>query len=101
MRDGQRREVDLRPLVRSEIAVALIERELVVLPHLVPTLPLTIPAPVFSGDTYPWPFLGTRFLPGSELGSAELNEVAERVLESAAELPQPKPSALVHCDHIG
>jgi hypothetical protein len=54
-----------------------------VLPHLESTLPLAIPAPVFSGrasDAYPWPFLGSRYLPGSELGSAELNEDAEVTL---------------------
>jgi aminoglycoside phosphotransferase (APT) family kinase protein len=68
---------------RREIAVPLVERELAVLPQLESTLPLAIPAPVFSGrptDAYPWPFLGSRYLPGSELGSAELNEDAEVTL---------------------
>lgn len=68
---------------RREIAVPLVERELAVLPHLESTLPLAIPAPLFSGqptDAYPWPFLGSRYLPGSELGSAELNEDAEVAL---------------------
>lgn len=152
---------------RRKIAVPLVERELAVLPHLESALPLAIPAPVFSGhptDAYPWPFLGSRFLPGSELGSTELTEDAElklaatlghflrvlhspeiagsvsglsslpvdpnsradmvqrvprtrdtiaqvqklglwcapatveRVLESAAQLPQPRPSALIHGD---
>jgi aminoglycoside phosphotransferase (APT) family kinase protein len=34
---------------RREIAVPLVERELAVLPHLESALPVTIPAPVFSG----------------------------------------------------
>jgi len=72
---------------RREIAVPLVERELSVLPHLAPLLPLPIPVPRFVGeptDSYPWPFLGNELIPGCELGSATLD--ADQELALAVEL---------------
>lgn len=65
---------------RRQVAVALLELELTVLPRLAPLLPVAIPTPVLHGhssEPYPWPFFASRLLPGKELGSAALSEEAE------------------------
>lgn len=60
---------------RREIAVALFEKEVALLPALAPRLPLPIPVPELVGSahgSYPWPFWGGRVLPGVELADAGL-----------------------------
>jgi aminoglycoside phosphotransferase (APT) family kinase protein len=62
---------------RREIAVSGLRREIAVLPELAPLLPIPVPAPVFVGepaDGFPWPFFGSAFLPGRELGDAALED---------------------------
>jgi aminoglycoside phosphotransferase (APT) family kinase protein len=62
---------------RREVAIAGVELEIRVLPQLAPLLPLPIPAPVFVGEPtadFPWPFFGSRLLPGRELGELGLGE---------------------------
>jgi aminoglycoside phosphotransferase (APT) family kinase protein len=64
---------------RREVAVAGAEREIAVLPALVPKLTLPVPVPVFVGapaDGYPWPFFGSRLLPGRELCDVTLDDSA-------------------------
>ncbi|HET7831174.1 MAG TPA: phosphotransferase [Candidatus Limnocylindrales bacterium] len=61
---------------RRSIAVPGVEREIAVLPALAPRLPLPVPDPEWIGhrdDEYPWPFFGTRLLPGREIADAELD----------------------------
>lgn len=58
---------------RREIALPGFAREIAVLPHPAPRLPLPVPAPAFvgrPGEGYSWPFAGARFLPGRELAHA-------------------------------
>jgi aminoglycoside phosphotransferase (APT) family kinase protein len=60
---------------RRSVVVPGLERELEFLPRLAPLLPLPIPVPVFAGsptEEFPWPFAGSEFLPGRELGEVEL-----------------------------
>ncbi|HZC29871.1 MAG TPA: phosphotransferase [Gaiellaceae bacterium] len=55
--------------------------EIAALPELAPLLPLPIPAPVFVGeptDDFPWPFFGSRLLPGRELAELELDDEQRR-----------------------
>lgn len=62
---------------RREIAIPGVELEIEVLPPLAPLLPLPVPVPVFVGrpaDGYPWPFFGSRLLPGRELGELTLDD---------------------------
>jgi aminoglycoside phosphotransferase (APT) family kinase protein len=66
---------------RRSVAVPLIEREIAVLPWLAPRLPLPVPEPRFvaaASDEFPWPFFGSRAVPGHELAEAGL-ERDERV----------------------
>jgi aminoglycoside phosphotransferase (APT) family kinase protein len=66
------------------VAIPGVERELAVLPGLAPRLPLPVPRPVFVGrpdEAYPWPFFGAELLPGTEAGSARLDD--EQRLEVA------------------
>jgi aminoglycoside phosphotransferase (APT) family kinase protein len=72
---------------RREIAVQLVERELAVLPRIAPLLPVPIPTPVLVGrptGSFPWPFTGCRYLPGTELGSAALTGDGELAVARAA-----------------
>src|SRR4051812_6571333 len=66
---------------RREFAIPGFERELAALPELAPRLPLPVPVPVWRGrptDEFPWPWFGTRHVPGVEpLG---LGEAARRGL---------------------
>jgi aminoglycoside phosphotransferase (APT) family kinase protein len=60
---------------QRSVAVPGVEREMEVLPHLAPQLPLPIPVPAFVGtasDEYPWPFFGARLIPGREIADAAL-----------------------------
>jgi len=71
---------------RREIAVPLVERELVVLPPLAPRLPLAAPVPRFVGQpsaSYPWPFLGNELIRGRELGVVSLDDEQEKALAVA------------------
>jgi aminoglycoside phosphotransferase (APT) family kinase protein len=64
---------------RREIGVPGTRIEIEVLPSLAPLLPLPVPEPVFVGeptDEFPWPFFGSRFLPGRELGEAKVPDDA-------------------------
>jgi len=56
---------------RRSVVLAPMQRELAVLARLPPDLP--VPRPAYLGDptdAYPWPFWGSRWLPGAELSSA-------------------------------
>jgi len=58
---------------RREIAVPAVARQVELLPRLAPRLPLPIPEPAFAGapgEGFPWPFFGTRLLPGREAAYA-------------------------------
>lgn len=62
---------------RREIVVPGVRREIAVLQELAPLLPIPVPTPVFVGepaDGFPWPFFGSAFLPGRELGEAALDD---------------------------
>ncbi len=64
---------------RRKVAVPLLERELSVLPHIAPELPLPIPVPTLVGRPeldYPWPFLGYRMLQGRTACRARSSERA-------------------------
>jgi aminoglycoside phosphotransferase (APT) family kinase protein len=71
-------QVDRRWLFRfprRAVAVPGVQREITVLPRLAASLPLPIPDPRFIGQPsarYPWPFFGTRLLPGRELADSGL-----------------------------
>jgi aminoglycoside phosphotransferase (APT) family kinase protein len=72
---------------RRQVAVALIEREVEVLPRLAPNLPLPVPEPRWVGAPdagYPWPWAGAPFLPGRELADADLPD--ERRVELATSI---------------
>lgn len=64
---------------RRQIAIPGVRRELAVLPTLAPLLSIPIPVPAFVGqqsERFPWPFFGTRLLPGNEIAEAGLSEEA-------------------------
>ena len=64
---------------RRQIAIPGVRRELAVLPKLAPLLSIPIPVPTFVGqqsERFPWPFFGTRLLPGNELAEAGLSDEA-------------------------
>jgi aminoglycoside phosphotransferase (APT) family kinase protein len=70
---------------RREVAVPGVRREMAVLPRLAARLPLPIPDPRFAGQPsggYPWPFFGTRLLPGGELADSGLTD-AQRTRAAA------------------
>lgn len=72
---------------RRAIAVPAIRRQLLVLPRIATLLPLPIPVPelVATDDDPldPWPFAGSRLLPGRELADAALSP-EDRVPAAAA-----------------
>jgi aminoglycoside phosphotransferase (APT) family kinase protein len=71
---------------RREVAVPGVRREMAVLPLLAARLPLPIPGPRFAGQPsarYPWPFFGTRLLPGGELAGSGLSD-GQRARAAAA-----------------
>lgn len=62
---------------RREVVAPAIEAESRVLPLIAPLLPTPISTPIFRGvptPGYPWPFLGSRLLPGRELAVAGLDD---------------------------
>ncbi len=62
---------------RRAIAVALMEREMAVLPTIAQLLPVPIPVPSLigrPGGTYPWPFAGYKLLSGSTASSLSVSE---------------------------
>lgn len=72
---------------RRAVVVPGTRLEIRVLPLLAPSLPVAIPAPVFVGrptDEFPWPFFGSRLLPGHELAELELGDEAR--VRAATEL---------------
>ncbi|MPQ98116.1 phosphotransferase [Modestobacter sp. I12A-02628] len=72
---------------RRASALPGFRRELEVLPRLAPLLPLPVPVPdlvaVDDDPVSPWPFTGSRLLPGSELAELRLPE-ADRTEAAAA-----------------
>ena len=70
---------------RRAIAVALIEREMAVLPAIAPLVPVPIPVPILDGrpdGAYPWPFAGYKLLNGSTASSLNLSDAdCERIAE--------------------
>ena len=70
---------------RRAIALAGVAREIAVLPALAPRLPMPIPSPEWIGTpspAYPWPFFGSRLLPGRELANAR--PITDRVAFASA-----------------
>ncbi len=62
---------------RRAVVVPGIERELEWLPRLASKLPAPIPLPELIGapsDAFPWPFFGSRFIPGEEALTAGLDD---------------------------
>jgi aminoglycoside phosphotransferase (APT) family kinase protein len=62
---------------RREVAVALIETEVRLLPSIAGRLPLAVPVPALVGRPsaqYRWPFVGYRHLPGQTADRANLAE---------------------------
>lgn len=58
---------------RRAMVLPGVRREIAVLPRVASWLPLPVPVPELVGeptDGYPWPFLGARLLPGTELADA-------------------------------
>jgi aminoglycoside phosphotransferase (APT) family kinase protein len=72
---------------RRAVALPGVRREVAVLPRIAPVLPLPIPVPEILGcdddPGDPWPFTGSRLLPGRELADAGLADSA-RVPVAAA-----------------
>ncbi|MEE6272675.1 phosphotransferase [Georgenia sp. MJ206] len=65
--------------IHRSVALPGARRELAVLTELADSLPLPIPHPVHIGTPtaeVPWPFWGTRVIPGSELAEAGLDDDA-------------------------
>jgi aminoglycoside phosphotransferase (APT) family kinase protein len=68
---------------RREFALPGLRREIENLPVLAERLPLPIPVPTLIGqptDSFKWPFYGARFLPGTELADAALDDEARVAL---------------------
>jgi aminoglycoside phosphotransferase (APT) family kinase protein len=62
---------------RRQMAVALLENEIQILPQLAPHVPLPIPVPLWIGratSSYGWPFAGYARLPGRTACNARLDE---------------------------
>lgn len=66
---------------RRKIALQLLEREKIILPHIHSRLNLQAPKPVFYGKPsklFPWPFLGSTLVPGQCADKAYLNKTERR-----------------------
>jgi aminoglycoside phosphotransferase (APT) family kinase protein len=74
---------------RRQIAVAPLETEAKALPYLADRLALAVPRPLYFGqrsETYDWPFLGYRVLPGQTACRADLTiDERERCIEPLAD----------------
>ena len=72
---------------RRQLAVPGLRRELAVLPWIVTRLPLPVPEPEFVADdddpVDPWPFAGSRLLPGRELADTGLPDGERRTAAAA------------------
>ena len=87
---------------RKASAVALLETEARALPRLAPRLPVNIPVPEWHGrpaDSFPWPFLGHRLVPGeiaadANLSVTERTALAPALAEFLARLHRIRDSAL-------
>ena len=90
---------------RRAVVVPGIERELAVLPHL--TLPVAVPKPVHVGRPtaeYPWPFYGSRFIPGREavgLDDPERVALARPLARALRALHETEIDADLPTDPIG
>lgn len=68
---------------RRERTITGFEREIEWLPQLAPLLPFAIPNPTHVGvpdEHFRWPFYGTRFVPGKDMGEALLSPSARHHL---------------------
>ena len=68
---------------RRAVALPGFLRETALLPALAPALPVPVPVPVWvgrPGNGFPWPFTGSRLLPGVELAAAGLADAARAQL---------------------
>lgn len=85
---------------RRAIALPGLQREIDLLPAIAASVPLPVPVPLHHGTfgDPPWPFLGFRFLPGTELVHARLDDrtdVAPEVGQFLAALhAMPEPAGL-------
>jgi aminoglycoside phosphotransferase (APT) family kinase protein len=64
---------------RREVVLPGLAREIQVLPQLAGRLPLEVPNPVHVGqpaEGFPWPFWGSRHIPGAEPSQQELTDAA-------------------------
>jgi aminoglycoside phosphotransferase (APT) family kinase protein len=71
---------------RRSIAVALIEREIAVLPMLAPLLPVPIPDAAFVGERttrFRWPWFGSSLISGQEVANTVLDETARTALAAS------------------
>jgi aminoglycoside phosphotransferase (APT) family kinase protein len=73
---------------RREAALPGLAREIALLPHLAGLVPVPVPRPEWVGrpsEGFPWPFFGSRLLPGRESSEAGLDD-------EARERPSPSRS---------
>jgi aminoglycoside phosphotransferase (APT) family kinase protein len=71
---------------RREVAIPGVKREIAILPALAVHLPLQIPDAKFAGvpsTRFPWPWFGSRLIPGHEIATAELNDAQRSALAPA------------------
>jgi aminoglycoside phosphotransferase (APT) family kinase protein len=74
---GAGREAWVFRFPRRQVAVPLLQTELLLLPQLAGKLPLPVPLPQFvgaPGTRFPWPFAGYRALDGRTADSAALDD---------------------------
>jgi aminoglycoside phosphotransferase (APT) family kinase protein len=91
---------------RRETVVPGTEREIAVLPGLVPRLPVDVPAPVFvgrPGDGFPWPFYGARYVDGVEATGRLVDPTALGVALRALHAPETLATVggELPCDPLG
>jgi aminoglycoside phosphotransferase (APT) family kinase protein len=91
---------------RRAVVVPGTEREIAVLGALDRHVPVGLPVPVHVGrptERFPWPFFGSRFLPGLELGEVELpDEERLRLARSLARALRSlhAPDVLAEVGHL-
>jgi aminoglycoside phosphotransferase (APT) family kinase protein len=62
---------------RRDVVLPGMKLEIAVVPKLAPLLPIPVPAALLVGEPtadFPWPFFGSRFLPGRDLAELELDD---------------------------